>query len=182
MRRIAFHVVLLALVCLLPSRVVFADAATETKAKALQKKAMDDDYLVNVNAAAAETKLKSAIAMCANSKCGNALASKTTEFGKLFMGGIGQRSAVVAGNTGYFMTLLVGEIRQSGLFDEAEGVFMMAAALDHHAGVVQEGGALQQAQSMVIQFVQGLGCMKKLGGEALYLASMRPVFYEQSAA
>jgi hypothetical protein len=89
---------------------------------------------------------------------------------------------VVAGNTGYFMTLLVGEIRQLGLFDEAEGVFMMAAALDHHAGVVQEGSALQEAQSMVIQFVQWLRCMKKLGREALYLAGMRPVFHEQAAA
>ncbi len=73
MRRFAFHVVLLALVCLLPSRVVFADAATENKAKALQKKAMDDDYLVNVNAQAAETKLKQAIAMCGGNKCGNSL-------------------------------------------------------------------------------------------------------------
>ena len=49
------------------------------------------------------------------------------------------------------------------------------AKLDN-AKLAQEGGALQQAQSMVIKFVQWPGCMKKLGGEALYLASMRPVF------
>src|SRR5436305_12141568 len=102
-------------------------------------------------------------------KGGDALASTTTELGKLLMGGTGQGAAVVAGNTGYLMALLFGEIRQIGLFDEAEGVLMMAAALDHHAGVVQEGRTLQQAQSMVIQLVQWSGCIKELSREPLYL-------------
>src|ERR1051326_221343 len=98
------------------------------------------------------------------------------------MGGTGQGAAVVAGNTGYLVALLAGEIRQIGLFDEAEGVLMMAATLDHHASVVQEGRALQEAQSLVIQLVQRPGCIKELNREPLYLTGMRPVFDEQSPA
>src|SRR5580704_3873752 len=60
---------LCALLCLGASRTAFADAATESKATALQKKAMDDDYLVNVNAAGAESKLKQALQLCGSSKC-----------------------------------------------------------------------------------------------------------------
>ena len=50
------------------SSVAFADKATETSAKALQKKAMDEDYLAT-DFAKAQEKLNKAISMCGTDKC-----------------------------------------------------------------------------------------------------------------
>ncbi|HEX7666140.1 MAG TPA: hypothetical protein VF407_16545, partial [Polyangiaceae bacterium] len=46
----------------------FADKATETQAKALQKKAMDEDYLAT-DFSKAQDKLNKAISLCGSDKC-----------------------------------------------------------------------------------------------------------------
>jgi hypothetical protein len=62
----------LVLSSLLVTRPAFADAKTEATAKALQKKAMDEDYLATEFAKAAE-KLDKAIAACGTDKCSAAV-------------------------------------------------------------------------------------------------------------
>ena len=54
------------------TRPAFADAKTEATAKALQKKAMDEDYLATDFAKAVE-KLDKAVAACGSDKCSAAL-------------------------------------------------------------------------------------------------------------
>jgi hypothetical protein len=54
------------------TRPAFADAKTEATAKALQKKAMDEDYLATEFAKAAE-KLEKAVAACGTDKCSPAV-------------------------------------------------------------------------------------------------------------
>jgi len=63
---------LLVLSSLFVTRPAFADAKTEATAKALQKKAMDEDYLATEFAKAAE-KLDKAVAACGTDKCSAAL-------------------------------------------------------------------------------------------------------------
>jgi len=62
----------LTLSSLFVTRPAFADAKTEATAKALQKKAMDEDYLATEFAKAAE-KLDKAVAACGTDKCSAAL-------------------------------------------------------------------------------------------------------------
>ena len=70
--RAALLTALLLLSSLLVTRPAFADAKTEATAKALQKKAMDEDYLATDFAKAAD-KLDKAIAACGADKCSAAV-------------------------------------------------------------------------------------------------------------
>jgi hypothetical protein len=71
-RRSDFRGVILSVACvaiaLFFSTSAFADARTEAAAKALQKKAMEEDYLAT-DFAKSQEKLKEAIAKCGNDKC-----------------------------------------------------------------------------------------------------------------
>jgi hypothetical protein len=85
--RVALVTAALLLSSLFVTRPAFADAKTEATAKALQKKAMDEDYLATDFAKAAE-KLEKAVAACGADKCSAAVRAQVhRDLGVVQIGG-----------------------------------------------------------------------------------------------
>src|SRR5581483_5530283 len=71
---------------------------------------------------------------------------------KLLMRGAGECASVIARDTSNLKALLFGKAGQRGLFNQAVTMFVVAAYLYEHAGIVQECGAREQAPALLIEF------------------------------